>query len=217
MAGWVRPVVELPPFVDADGREIPYGQRWSPGSPPDDSYSVVSHPERFAPLHTVADALVAHLRTEYDVAVDEDPGRVRDLRTPRPDALRAVRITPGDPACARLTVVFTAFPGLVLHAGVLHDFPFPRCACDACDSNWEEEADELERHLFAVVSGNFSERVELGRRPRVSSAERGEDWSDSGGWSATDLPADRLRSAAAVLAQLPADGWQPWPRSSTPA
>ena len=38
---------------------------------PADTYSVDTHPERFAALHTVADALIAHLRNTYDVEVDE--------------------------------------------------------------------------------------------------------------------------------------------------
>lgn len=213
MTRWARPVVQLPPFVDADGREIPYGNRWLPGSPPDETYSVVSHPERFAPLHTVVDALVTYLHAEYDAVVDEDPGLVRDLLTPRPDVVRAVSITPADPVCAPLTVVFTGFPGVVLHAGVLHDFPFPRCGCDACDSSWEEEAEELERVVFAVVNGTFSERVGISRRGWIRHAFQGEDWGAS---RAADVPADRFRAARSTLKQLPATGWRAWPRARAP-
>ena len=42
---------------------IEYGNRWASrgGTPPEDSYSVDEHPERFAPLHTVAAALIDYL------------------------------------------------------------------------------------------------------------------------------------------------------------
>lgn len=35
---------------DTDGQVIDYGNRWGGGSPPEDGYSVETHPERFAPL-----------------------------------------------------------------------------------------------------------------------------------------------------------------------
>ena len=57
MSSYVRPLIEAPVFRDADGAVINYGSRWH-GSPPEDTYSVDTHPERFAPLHVVADALI---------------------------------------------------------------------------------------------------------------------------------------------------------------
>ena len=154
MSSYVRPLIEAPVFRDADGAVINYGSRWH-GSPPEDTYSVDTHPERFAPLHVVADALIAHLRETYDVEVDEGVEVAADLLRPAfHDVVRAVRIRPNDPKCASLTLVFTAYPGIYMHAGLLHDFHYPVCGCDACDSNWEAEADELEQRVFATVSGN---------------------------------------------------------------
>ena len=110
MSSYVRPLIEAPVFRDADGAVINYGSRWH-GSPPEDTYSVDTHPERFAPLHVVADALIAHLRETYDVEVDEGVEVAADLLRPAfHDVVRAVRIRPNDPKCASLTLVFTAYP-----------------------------------------------------------------------------------------------------------
>lgn len=122
MSSYVRPLIEAPVFRDADGAVINYGSRWH-GSPPEDTYSVDTHPERFAPLHVVADALIAHLRETYDVEVDEGVEVAADLLRPAfHDVVCAVRIRPNDPKCASLTLVFTAYPGIYMHAGLLHDF-----------------------------------------------------------------------------------------------
>ena len=61
--------------------------------------------------------------------------------------------------------MFTAYPGIFLHAGLLHDFHYPACGCDACDSNWVAEADGLEQQVLAVVTGHYREGIERGLRP----------------------------------------------------
>ena len=50
---------------------------WGREGPPDDAYSRVTEPERFAPLHGWALEAVARLQTEYEVTLDEggDNGR----------------------------------------------------------------------------------------------------------------------------------------------
>ena len=79
--------------------------RWD-GSPPDDTYSVDTHPERFAPVHIVAEALIAYLRENYDVAVEEGEAVAGDLLHPvYHDVVRAARLRPNDSACASLTAV----------------------------------------------------------------------------------------------------------------
>lgn len=40
--------------------------------PPEDTYSVDTHLERFLPLHTVADALLTHLQENFTVEILED-------------------------------------------------------------------------------------------------------------------------------------------------
>ena len=72
MSTYVRPAVESPVFYDAQGRVIEYGRRWV-GMPPDDTYSVDTHPERFAPLHAVAEALLEYLQGTFEVDAIEGP------------------------------------------------------------------------------------------------------------------------------------------------
>lgn len=57
-------------FRDRDGAVISYGSRWRREGPPPETYSQVSHSERFAPLHLVADAFIEHLQGNYDVDVN---------------------------------------------------------------------------------------------------------------------------------------------------
>ncbi|MFC4555305.1 DUF6226 family protein [Georgenia faecalis] len=209
MTPYARPPIEAPVFRDADGQVIDYGSRWS-GSPPEDTYSVDTHPERFAPIHTIADALIAYLRNTYDVGVQEDEEVAADLLRPISDVVRAVRIRPNDPACATLTFVFTAYPGISLHAGLLHDFLHPICGCDACDSNWDVEADELEQHVLAVAAGHYRETIERGFRPWVEYAFTYPDGVSTGRSRSQEFAAERLDAATPVLRNLP-NGWATWP------
>ena len=215
MTSYQRPSIDAPAFRDADGEVISYGNRWG-GSPPEDTYSVDTHPERFAPLHTVADALIAHLRTTYDVEVDEGEETARDLLHPTGrDVVHAVRIRPNDPACASLTFVFTSYPGIYMHAGLLHDFQYPVCGCDACDSTWDAEADDMERQVQAVVTGNYREVIERGLRPWVEHKFTYPDGGWRGGRTrAQDIPAERLKAAKPILRNLPG-GWASWPHAAS--
>lgn len=209
MTSYMRPSIYATVFRDADGQIIDYGRRWQ-GSPPEDTYSVDTHPERFAPIHAIADALITYLRDAYDVEVDEDVETATDLLHPAyHDVVRAVRIQPSDEACAPLTMVFTAYPGVYMHAGLLHDFHYPVCGCDACDSTWEGEVDDLEKQVFAVVTGNYSESIERG--PWVSHSFTYPDGTSSGRSRAKGLPADRLKTARRILRNR-AEGWAAWPR-----
>jgi hypothetical protein len=210
VSSYVRPSIDTPVFRDANGHAIDYGNRWH-GSPPEDTYSVDTHPERFAPLHAVADALIAHLRETYDVEIDEDAAA--DLMHPSfPGVVRSVRIRPNDPACAPLTVDFTSYPGISVRAGLLHDFSYPTCGCDACDSTWQAEADDLERDVLAVASGHYRETVERGLRSWVEYAYAYPDGGARSGRSrARDYPAERLKAATPLLRALPG-GWAAWPR-----
>src|SRR5690625_1937716 len=104
MSGYVRPSVESVEFRDDDGNIIDYGNRWASrgGTPPGDSYSVDDHPERFAPLHIVAAALIDYLASTYEVDVEEGH-HVTDGLLHAPTAeetVRAVRLTPRGGACS---------------------------------------------------------------------------------------------------------------------
>lgn len=212
----MRPLIDAPVFRDADGQVIDYGARWD-GSPPVDSYAVDTHPDRFAPLHSVADALIAHLRDTYVVEVDEGEGLVAELvhAAAHHDVVRAVRIRPNDSACASLTMVFTAYPAIRVHAGLLNDFHYPVCGCDACDSNWQSEADALERHVLAVVSGNYRETVERrGFALWAGYAFTYPDGAESGATREPNLPREVLKAAASVLRK--ATPWSKWPHAASP-
>ena len=160
MSHYERPPIDAPVFHDVDGHVIDYGRRWS-GSPLEETYSVDTHPERFDPLHVVADALIAYLQETYDVVLEEGNETAADLLHAAPSVVRSVRIRPNDPACATLTIVYTAYPGIMLHVGALHDSYYPVCGCDACDTDWDTEADGLERYVIAVATGHFHKNVLL--------------------------------------------------------
>lgn len=211
VSSYVRPSIDAPIFRDADGQVIDYGNRWD-GSPPEDTYSVDTHPERFAPLHTVADALIAHLRDTYDVEIDEGVELATDLLHPSyHDVVRAVRMRPNDPACASVTLVFTAYPGIIMHAGLLNDFPYPVCGCDACDSNWQAEADDLERQVLAVVTGHYRETIQRRERdPWVGYAFTHPDGANSGGSREQGISPERLKAAESTLRTVSGQ-WAEWP------
>ncbi len=213
MNSYVRPSIDAPVFRDPGGQVIDYGNRWG-GSPPGETYSVDTHPERFAPIHTVADALIAHLRDTYDVELIEGEETAEDLLHPAPEVVRAVLVRPNDPACAALTFVFTAYPGIFLHAGLLHDFHYPVCGCDACDSNWEAEAEELEQQVLAVVTGNYREAIDRGFRPWVEYAFTYPGGASSGRSRAQDIPAERVKAATPILRNL-SEGWAAWPDATS--
>jgi hypothetical protein len=214
MPPYSRPPIATPRFLDGEGRPIDYGHRWS-GSPPEESYSVVTHPERFAPLHTVAEALLEHLRDEYDVELVEGEESAPELPRPAGEVARAVTVRPRDPACAALTIVFTAHPGIFLHAGLLHDFAYPVCGCDACDPGWEEEAERLEQHVLAIAAGGFTERMGAGRPTWVEYAIEFADGASSGRASSSDVAPARLEAAARMLDES-SGAWAPWPRRAAP-
>ncbi|WJL95419.1 DUF6226 family protein [Microbacterium sp. ET2] len=211
---YLRPRLSTPAFRDRDGRVIDYGDRWS-GSPPDDTYSVVTHPERFAPLHAVADALIEHLRDTYDVVVEQGEDVVADLLHPvHHDVVKAVRLRPIGPSFASLTFVLTGHPGVHVHAGLLHDFAYPVCSCDACDSTWEHEADRLERQVLAVVNGQYREGISFREGdPWLAYALGSPDGPSSGGFRAHGMSPESVQAAQDVLQNL-AGPWSAWPSAS---
>lgn len=171
----------------------------------------MTHPERFAPLHDVADALIAFVSDGYDVRVEEGADVAAGSRLRAEQIIRAVRITPLTPDAAPLTFVFTDFPGVIVMAGVLLDAPFPTCGCDACDETAASQTDELESLVFAVVEGGFGEAYPVGAAWRYAHAIVAPDGasSSSGMGDMGREYALRLEAAAHRLAALPR-GWQPW-------
>jgi hypothetical protein len=211
MSGYFRPALRAEVYRDGAGSPIAYGDRWGTDSPPDDSYSVTSHLERFAPLHNVAAALITYLDTTYDVAVTEDAAFARDIHHTRHDVIRAVRVTPSTPDAASLTFVFTSFPSVIVHAGLLQDFLYPVCGCDACDETWERSADDLEWQTLAVAAGRYEERIADGAELDVTmSLEAADGSARIGGESRrVDFAADRVEVATGRLREL-GGAWAPW-------
>lgn len=210
MTAYVRPPIPRQTFVGPDGVEFQYGHRWDVSGPPEDTYSVDSHPERFAPLHAVADALVKHLVATYDVEVDEGDDALGDFsRVLAHRVARAVRLRPASASAAPLTVVWEGYPGVQVHAGALFEHGAPWCGCDACDETAESAAEQLEDLLLAVAENGFEEEVDLVSRWHAVTMTRQGGSSRSGGL--VDVTDDRVAAAAARLAGL-SGGWRPWPR-----
>lgn len=161
MLSYVRPYIPAQVFRNASGEIVNYGERWHGEQGPDDTYEVISHPERFQAIHDVADALIKHLVENYDVSVSSD------LDTSRPDSdrtignkpIRIVRLSPIEPTAAPLTFVFWSFPSLTLQAGAMADFHYPTCGCDHCDEEAGWNIEELERNVGAVVDGRLRETL----------------------------------------------------------
>jgi hypothetical protein len=212
VSSFVRPAIAEQTYRDADGAVIAYGSRWGIAGPAEDSYSVVSHAERFAPLHQIAHALIDHLQRRYLVEVTDDLRCAQDLRLRRVEAERAVRLTPTATDAATLTFVFTDFPGVIVHAGLLHDFSFPICGCDACDETWQSMADRLEFTVQAVISGGYREEVRGGDDdPWIWHQLSTDDQRHGGGGDATADAGAHLRATAERLRVL-RGAWAPWPR-----
>ncbi|QTX04955.1 DUF6226 family protein [Agromyces archimandritae] len=209
MTGYRRPILPELDYRDEHGEPIPYGSRWHGGSPPEDAYSRTSNLDRFEPLHSIATALIAWLQETFDVDILDDVEAASDMRLDPGEATRTVRLMPRCPDAAPLTFVLTAYPGTYLHAGVLHDFSFPVCACDACDEDVAGLAEELEWTVRMVVSGGYSEHVDSFSRWIEYRVEEPGVGMRSGRSRANDLPSERLRAAKK---RLPKGGrWVPWP------
>jgi hypothetical protein len=199
LTGYGRPDLATPVFLDAAGRPIPYGEQWVDREgrvPPQDAYSVDRHPERFLPLHAVADALVAHLCAAFEVSAQ--------AAEPEPGVDRALRLQPAAADAAPLTVLWRPYPSVELRVGAFTREPLPGCGCEACDETWSSAADRLEELVLACVEGRIGEAVV--RRDRA--------W-----WTETrilDVRGGLISSSSTRLeGRGPRQGWSrawaPWP------
>jgi hypothetical protein len=163
--------------------ELEWVRRWD-GSPPPESYSQVTDPERYAVLRPFALALLDDLETEFDVTREESPD-LSGGAAEHVDWVDAVRLRPAHPAAAALTVAFTSFPGVLVRFGRATDLVLPFCGCDACDDLVQDLADDLRFHVEAVVRGGFSEW-----HGTKGSGERFEvdGWGSKGSFVPTDGP-----------------------------
>ncbi len=237
MSTYTRPFIEPLKFRDESGTVIDYGRRWADlEGPPESMYSVVEHPERFAPLHTVAAAVVAHLVENYDVDVEEGYSVLSGHRhAPGAEYVtRAVRLTPRSAFAAPVTLAWTNDPAIRVYAGALFETSSPSCSCEACDERWNECADRLEEQVFSITAGGLPEHVSEPKRPKwsfewgkglvqgmgqtISYRLRGLDGEseESGQTRAESVPAEMLESAQITLRAVhlasPTHAWMPWPK-----
>ncbi|TAP27380.1 DUF6226 family protein [Arthrobacter sp. S41] len=206
--GYQRPQITIADFLDARGLPIEYGNRWD-SQPPEDAYTQVAHPHRFAPVHEVTQALLEWMCARFKVRRYEDPGLARLLRVNDQDLIASVRLFPEDSRCAPMALVFTNFPSVHLEFGALFRRITPNCGCDGCDESVPEMLDELEEWIDAVVSGAFVEIMNWDQQlvthlfhvKALGFAEESRSFED--------ISPARLARAREIL---PHDGrWAPWP------
>lgn len=188
------------------------GNRWGPEGPPDDAYSRITEPERFAPLHDHASALLDRLEAEYEVDAEEGVGIDPELERGEP-ARPTRRLVPRSPNAAPIAIGFTTFPGLMVRFGRWQVGPFPTCGCDACDETYEREAEHLEQLIEAVTSGGFSESIRpapFGNEVWLDAAYRYTGGSESGGGIVDLSRFERMKSRD----KRRFIEWEPWPRRS---
>jgi len=213
---YVRPTLPEQVFTDPEGIPIPYGARWGAGGAPERTYSLTRHPERFAPLVDIADALVAHLEATYDVDVhtteglpDDAPDGLRRYEHGQVRVARTITLMPRHRMSAPLVIAETTFPSVVIAMGAVGLESSPPCGCDACDESLEFCADELENLVFSVVHGRYQERY---------SWSEGIQTSLAGEWGARSSTTPRSAAAKEDLeavrqSQRERHGarWMPWP------
>ncbi|WP_213571341.1 DUF6226 family protein [Rhodococcus sp. USK13] len=170
-------------------------------NPPEEAYGRVTNPGRFAPLIPAAETLIADLQRRFAVTVTRGPAP--PTRSTRVTTLELVEITPAKPDQAPLSITFTSFPGLYLHAGAWQNFSLPACGCDGCDETAEQAVEELADYTEALTAGQLSERLTGQFRPVVEHGWNGEDWARSGTRTVSAGEAKKLRRQ---LVQPPADG-----------
>jgi hypothetical protein len=147
---------------------------WGIDGPPDDAYSRVTEPERFAVLHDVAAEIVEDLRSRFDARVVDlsEPPSLLGIRD-QTRVARTARVEPPNVG-APITVVWTAFPAVSLAYGWWQEETVPPCACDACDEDGESASDQLRRRITSIVDRGFTEAlVRRSQRNREAAWDRG--------------------------------------------
>ena len=207
VATWYKTPARVPEGIrDPNGKAIDHGRSWGERGAPRESYERVSHPERFAPLEDALDALVGHLETSY---------RVKRVDAVHPGG-RSIALHPDDPLAAPLRLELNKHQGqtsIRVSAGLLHDFVYPSCGCDACDESVVDVGEELEETVLGVVAGGFAERIHgTGTSSLAEYCLNTLDGDSSGsGCRPIGTGADMdPGGAAAILALIP-NGWHPWP------
>jgi len=181
--------------------------RWGPEGPPEEAYSRLTNPERFAPLHEFALELLDRLVSTYDVEQTEAYGL--DPETERTELARpSIRLVPRHDDTAPIVMGFTVFPGLMVKVGRWYTAGFPSCGCDACDETADDESQRLASMVDDVTAGRFRESVRL---PLV-----GNGWKETKFWSPHGEHSNKHRLDRALALQMLAGSgrldfeWKPW-------
>jgi uncharacterized protein DUF6226 len=180
------------------------GNRWGAAGPPDEAYSRVTDPQRYAPLRAIARDVLDDLRRRFDVT----PHASSELDPNRTTRAPVTMLVPSDTKSSPLSVTFTAFPGLVVRFGHTHREPIPECGCDACDET-VEECEELLRDLVAaVVTGSFGEGI-----INDSDGWWRQTWRSTDAGSRSGRTRITAEQARALNVKLGSDDarWEPWP------
>ena len=181
--------------------------RWGAEGPPPDSYSRVTNPERFAPLHEFVTELAGRLADEFDVERTEAYGIDSELEEHKNPARPTVRLRPREPAAAPITISFTSFPGLFVRFGRWVRDQFPGCGCDACDESMEEEMERLQAKIDGVIEGAFQESISIRDDGTAQLLYTFGEW----GSAAESID---MQAASRLLASAKESSWiyAPWPR-----
>ena len=189
---------------------------WGREGPPDEAYSRVTEPERFAPLHGWALEAVARLQREYEVTLGQDGVTDADLER-SPLARPLMKLTPIQDSSAPIIIAFTGFPGLAVQAGCWLTEWFPSCGCDACDEMAEDAFEGFTELLNDVVAGRFRESLYLD--------STGDAWSTMELWGSDHRRGSGESQVSRYEAARILDGrraiaveWTPWqPREESTA
>jgi hypothetical protein len=186
------------------------GNRWGAEGPPQEAYSRVTNPERFASLHAVAAELLDRLVLEFDAERAEGYGLDSELEEGIKLARPSATLVPRDIGAAPIVVIFSAFPGVRVRFGRWCVTAFPACGCDACDESVESETERLKSLVDNLTAGHFREAIKI---PADGAA-----WQEYESWSVGGRCAQRSQIDRARAQQLVAEGdgssydWGPWPR-----
>jgi len=154
------------------------------GGPLEEEYSRCLDPGKYRILGARAEAWAQAL-TGLGLAVVEEVGDpVTAWREPSGNDMdRVLRLRPFRAQAVPLVLGFRAMdgvPGAVVEIGAgepaVPAETLPQCGCDACDGGSDEFIEDFDRHVLAVVNGEF---VHLGKKGNTL-VSTGDGWSASG-------------------------------------
>ncbi|MEM9609195.1 MAG: DUF6226 family protein [Actinomycetota bacterium] len=188
-------------------------------NPPDEAYSRLTDPGKWAIVGVRADAWVDALVGSGVAEVEGlDPSWgagfgpfVTSARRVVPAVARALPLVVARIALWDAGEVVVEDGGILLGVGepAVPLGPFPDCGCDACDSGSADALEELDTHVLSVVTGVFRHlarperrRVFPGWRPVAQSITV----IERDGWSASNFPGRKGREEAKRILADPV-GW----------